>query len=219
MIAAAVGSRTVLIASAATEVRDRFAEALLQAGHRTLTVARTSDLLGSVGTARPGVDLLLLDLGLGGGNGVALVRRIRDHAGSLPVIVFSGTPLRSRGMKCQSKRSSPSKGNRTAVACSVLRLSRNAAAAVVMAAAGASVCREIAIVPRSTTRQTTLTMVRVMILPLCRVTPSCGVRATRVLRCAPERTSERRGSQDDRCTEAVVGRGKKYDQNLTQLSR
>ena len=91
MIAAAASSRTVLIASAATEVRDRFAEALLQAGHRTLTVARTSNLLGSVGTARPGVDLLLLDLGLGGGNGVALVRRIRDHAGSLPVIVFSGS--------------------------------------------------------------------------------------------------------------------------------
>ena len=87
MIAAAVGSRTVLIASAATGVRDRFAEALLQAGHRTLTAARTSDLLGSVDTARPGVDLLLLDLGLGGG------RHIRDHAGSLPIIVFSGSVI------------------------------------------------------------------------------------------------------------------------------
>ena len=93
MIAAAVGSRTVLIASAATGVRDRFAEALLQAGHRTLTAARTSDLLGSVDTARPGVDLLLLDLGLGGGDGVSLVRHIRDHAGSLPIIVFSGSVI------------------------------------------------------------------------------------------------------------------------------
>ena len=91
MIAAAASSRTVLIASAATGVGDRFAEALLQAGHRTLTAARTSDLLGSVDTARPGVDLLLLDLGLGGGDGVSLVRRIRDHAGSLPIIVFSGS--------------------------------------------------------------------------------------------------------------------------------
>ena len=93
MIAAAAGSRTVLIASAATGVRDRFAEALLQAGHRTLTAARTSDLLGSVDTARPGVDLLLLDLGLGGGDGVSLIRHIRDHAGSLPIIVFSGSVI------------------------------------------------------------------------------------------------------------------------------
>jgi len=89
MTAAAASSRTVLIASAATGVRDRFAAALLAAGHRTLTAARTSDLLGSVDSARP--DLLLLDLGLGGGDGVSLVRRIRDHADSLPIVVFSGS--------------------------------------------------------------------------------------------------------------------------------
>ena len=91
MIAAAASTRTVLIASAATGVPDRFAAALRQAGHRTLTAARTSDLLGSVDTARPSVDLLLLDLGLGGSDGVSLVRRIRDQAGSLPIIVFSGS--------------------------------------------------------------------------------------------------------------------------------
>ncbi len=89
MTAAAASSRTVLIASAATGVRDRFAAALLAAGHRPRTAARTSDLLGSVDSARP--DLLLLDLGLGGGDGVSLVRRIRDHAGSLPIVVFSGS--------------------------------------------------------------------------------------------------------------------------------
>ena len=91
MIAATASSRTVLISSLATGVRDRFAEALLQAGHRTLTAARTSDLLGSVDTARPGIDLLLLDLGLAGGDSVSLVRQIREHAGSLPIIVFSGS--------------------------------------------------------------------------------------------------------------------------------
>ena len=91
MNAAAARSRTVLIASAETDVRNRFTEALRQAGHRTLTAARTADLLVSVDTARPGMDLLLLDLGLGGGDGVSLVRRIRDQAGSLPIIVFSGS--------------------------------------------------------------------------------------------------------------------------------
>jgi len=91
MNAAAARSRTVLIASAETGVRNRFTEALRQAGHRTLTAARTADLLGSVDTARPGMDLLLLDLGLGGGDGVSLVRRIRDQTGSLPILVFSGS--------------------------------------------------------------------------------------------------------------------------------
>ena len=91
MIAAAASSRTVLISSSATAVRDRFAEALLQAGHQTLTAARTSELLSSVDTARPSVDLLLLDLRLAGGDSVSLVRQIRDHAGNLPIIVFSGS--------------------------------------------------------------------------------------------------------------------------------
>ena len=91
MIAAAASPRTVLISSSATAVRDRFAEALLQAGHQTLTAARTSELLSSVDTARPSVDLLLLDLRLAGGDSVSLVRQIRDHAGNLPIIVFSGS--------------------------------------------------------------------------------------------------------------------------------
>jgi len=91
MAASTARSRTVMIASGATGVRDRFAEALRQAGHRTLEAARTSDLLGSVDTDRLGVDLVLLDLGLAGGDGVSLVRRLRDHAASLPTIIFSGS--------------------------------------------------------------------------------------------------------------------------------
>ena len=91
MTASAASSRTVLVASAATGIRDRFVEALRQAGHRPIEAARTSELIGSVDTERPGVDLLLLDLGLAAGNGVSLVRRVRDHAGTLPIIVLSGS--------------------------------------------------------------------------------------------------------------------------------
>ena len=91
MTAAAANSRTVLIATATTGVSYRFAEALRQAGHRAIEAARTSDLLGSVDTNFPGVDLLLLDLGLAAGDGVSLVQRVRDHAASLPIIVFSGS--------------------------------------------------------------------------------------------------------------------------------
>ena len=40
--------------------------------------------------------------------------RSRAAARCEPVIILRETPFRSRGMKCQSKRSSPSNGNRTA---------------------------------------------------------------------------------------------------------
>ena len=95
MIASAASSRTVLIASAAVGVRDRFTEALQNAGHRTLEARRESDLLGSVETDLTGVDLLLLDLGLAGDDGVSLVRRVRARADSLPIIVFSGSISRA----------------------------------------------------------------------------------------------------------------------------
>ena len=39
----------------------------------------------------PGVDLLLLDLGLAAGDGVSLVQRVRDHAAQSAIIVFSGS--------------------------------------------------------------------------------------------------------------------------------
>ena len=91
MVAAAARTRTVLIAAEATGVRDRFAEALREAGLRTLDAARASDLVDWFGPDRPGADLLVLDLGLGDGDGLTLVRRVRDHAGSLPIIVFSGS--------------------------------------------------------------------------------------------------------------------------------
>ena len=91
MTASATSSRTVLVASTAIDIRDRFVEALRQAGHRPIEAARTADLLGSVDAERDGVDLLLLDLGLAAGDGVSLVRRVRDHAGALPIIVLSGS--------------------------------------------------------------------------------------------------------------------------------
>ena len=81
----------MLVASAETGIRDRFVEALRLAGHRPIEAARPSDLLGSVDADRHGVDLLVLDLGLAAGDGVSLVRRVRDHTGTLPIVVLSGS--------------------------------------------------------------------------------------------------------------------------------
>ena len=99
MIASTASSRTVLIASAASGVRHRFAEALRVAGHRTLEAERTADLLKWVEPDRPAADLLLLDLGLPGGEGVSLVQRVRDRAGSLPIVVFSGSISRAEEVR------------------------------------------------------------------------------------------------------------------------
>ena len=85
------GSRTVLLATGDNGVRERFADPLQQAGHRTLEATRISALLASLETAPAGVDLLLLDLRLAGSDGVALFRRVRALAARLPVMVFSGS--------------------------------------------------------------------------------------------------------------------------------
>jgi len=91
MVAAASSVRTVLIATGATGVRSRFADALRQAGHQAVEAARTSDLLGSLENGPGGVDLLLIDLGLVDGEGISLVQRVRERSPDLPIIVFSGS--------------------------------------------------------------------------------------------------------------------------------
>ena len=95
MTASTTTSRTVLIASSASGVRQRFADALRDAGHRALEAERAADLLAAVAPDQPAVDLLLLDLGLPGGAGVPLVQQVRDRAGNLRVVVFSGSITRA----------------------------------------------------------------------------------------------------------------------------
>ncbi len=85
-------TKTVLIADDTAFVRDRFANALLSAGHRALTVKSAAELLVRVRAETSEIDLLLLDLRLPHAGGVELVRSIRKlDAGRLPILVFSGT--------------------------------------------------------------------------------------------------------------------------------
>src|SRR5687767_12210558 len=109
-----VAVKTVLVADDTAFVRDRFRTALEGAGHRAITVRTGPELLaafrehheerrqgvpGDQEERRQGVpgdrarlDLLVLDLRLPQGNGLALLKAIRkiDPAGP-PVVVFSGT--------------------------------------------------------------------------------------------------------------------------------
>jgi uncharacterized protein (TIGR02266 family) len=83
--------KTVVIADDTAFVRERFASALADAGHRAIAVASTSELL-SRARSEPQVDLVVIDLQLPPARGVALVRALRERLGdAVPILVFSGT--------------------------------------------------------------------------------------------------------------------------------
>ena len=85
-------SKTVLIADDTAFVRDRFANALMSAGHHAVTVKSAAELLARVRADREQIDLLLIDLRLPHAGGVELIRSIRKlDDGHLTILVFSGT--------------------------------------------------------------------------------------------------------------------------------
>ena len=85
-------NKTVIVADDTAFVRDRFATALLGAGHAALTVKSAVELLARVRADLARIDLIVLDLRLPHAAGVDLVRSIRKlDGGKLPILVFSGT--------------------------------------------------------------------------------------------------------------------------------
>ena len=87
----AVEAKTVLVADDTAFVRDRFKAAIEGAGHKAVTAQTGPELLGRVREDSSDLDLIVLDLRLPQGNGVALLRAIRKIAQEPPVMVFSGT--------------------------------------------------------------------------------------------------------------------------------
>ncbi len=87
-----MSSKTVIVADDTAFVRDRFATALLGAGHKALTVKSAAELLGRLRADLAQVDLVVLDLRLPHAGGIELVRAIRKiDGGRIPILVFSGT--------------------------------------------------------------------------------------------------------------------------------
>jgi uncharacterized protein (TIGR02266 family) len=87
-----VTHKTVIIADDTAFVRDRFATALLGAGHTAHGVKSAAELLARVRTELDNINLIVLDLRLPHAGGVNLVRSIRKlDGGRLPILVFSGT--------------------------------------------------------------------------------------------------------------------------------
>jgi uncharacterized protein (TIGR02266 family) len=87
-----VAAKTVLVADDTAFVRDRFKLAIESAGHKAVTVKNGPELLGCVRSAKAEIDLIVMDLRLPQGNGVALLRAIRKiDQERPPVMIFSGT--------------------------------------------------------------------------------------------------------------------------------
>jgi uncharacterized protein (TIGR02266 family) len=84
-------TKTVLVADDTAFVRDRFRTAIEGAGHKAITAQTGPELLGHMREEAKDLDLIVLDLRLPQGNGVALLRAIRKIAQKAPVMVFSGT--------------------------------------------------------------------------------------------------------------------------------
>jgi uncharacterized protein (TIGR02266 family) len=85
-------NKTVIVADDTAFVRDRFANALLGAGHKALTVKSAAELLARVRADLDHIDLIVLDLRLPHAGGIEMVRSIRKlDQGRLPILVFSGT--------------------------------------------------------------------------------------------------------------------------------
>jgi uncharacterized protein (TIGR02266 family) len=85
-------TKTVIVADDTAFVRDRFATALLSAGHTAYSVKSAAELLARVRSDLDRLDLIVLDLRLPHAGGVDLVRSIRKlDQGRVPVLIFSGT--------------------------------------------------------------------------------------------------------------------------------
>ncbi len=85
-------TKTVIVADDTAFVRDRFATALLGAGHTAYSVKSAAELLARVRSDLERLDLIVLDLRLPHAGGVDLVRSIRKlDQGRVPVLIFSGT--------------------------------------------------------------------------------------------------------------------------------
>jgi uncharacterized protein (TIGR02266 family) len=84
-------ARTVLVADDTAFVRDRFRSALEGAGHTAVTVRNRDELLDQVRALASAIDLIVLDLRLPHGNGVALLKAIHKLNQHPPVVIFSGT--------------------------------------------------------------------------------------------------------------------------------
>jgi uncharacterized protein (TIGR02266 family) len=84
--------KTVIVASEAAFVHDRFKTALAAAGHRAMITKSVAQLLAHIRADFDELHLIVLDLRMPHASGLDLVKRIRKlDNGRLPILVFTGS--------------------------------------------------------------------------------------------------------------------------------
>ena len=91
--------KTVLVASGAPDIRDRFFVALGGAGHRALGAASARELRDVLQARASAIDLVVLDARMGDGGARQVVETVRRAARNAPVSVFSGSVHGARELR------------------------------------------------------------------------------------------------------------------------
>ena len=86
-----LAERTVLVADATAFVRDRFKAAIEAGGHKAVTVRSGQEVLAQVRANASRIDLIVVDLRIPPGKGIALIDAVRKLDRQSRILVFSGT--------------------------------------------------------------------------------------------------------------------------------
>ena len=90
--------KTLVVAIDAADVVDRFAAALGGAGHRVIGARHARELLRAVESTATRVDLVVVDVGLGG-DPPRIVERLRQTAPGIPIAAFSRSIRSARDVR------------------------------------------------------------------------------------------------------------------------
>ena len=91
--------KTVLVASAAADIRDRFFVALGGAGHRALGAGSAQELREVLQARAGDVDLVVLDVRLGDGGARRVLESVQHAMRNAPVSVFGGSVHSARELR------------------------------------------------------------------------------------------------------------------------
>jgi len=86
-----VAVKSVLVADDTAFVRDRFRSAIEGGGHLALTVQTGDAMIAALRRTDPNIDLVVMDMRLREGHGLALLQRLRREHPAVPILAFSGT--------------------------------------------------------------------------------------------------------------------------------
>jgi DNA-binding response OmpR family regulator len=93
-----MATKTILIVEDEALLRDELQVYLISRNFRTLLAGNVDEARAIMQRETP--DLILLDLLLGGENGIVILESLRDEGSRIPVIVITNTGFASRRKQC-----------------------------------------------------------------------------------------------------------------------